>query len=159
MSATVCLIVWDPGETTAGKAADAEQEVTLVDLMQIADGTELAQLVLNFSRRAAFRLDAAVLFTLPPMAHHVLIQHQVPWLTHSEDRRDFFFSLKGGTFFQFILCCHSPYWVTKAIQLSTMIGTPFFVSCWSPRALPSVPAASVMAECHSAKSVLLKPWM
>lgn len=45
VSATVCLIVWDPGETTAGKAADAEQEVTQVDLMQIADGMELAQLV------------------------------------------------------------------------------------------------------------------
>lgn len=94
VSATVCLMVWDPGETTAGKAADTEQEVTQVDLMQIADGTELAQLVLNFSSSAAFRLDAAVLFTLPPMAYHVLIKHQVPWLTHSEDRRDFFFLLK-----------------------------------------------------------------
>ncbi|TNN63221.1 hypothetical protein EYF80_026564 [Liparis tanakae] len=35
-----------------------------------------------------------------------------------------------------------------------MIGAPFFASCWSPRALPSVPAASVMAESHSAKSIL-----
>lgn len=74
-SATVCLIVWDPGETTAGKAADAEQEVTQVDFMQIADGTELAQ--------HAFRLDAAVLCTPPPMARRVLIKHQVPRLTRS----------------------------------------------------------------------------
>ena len=53
----------------------------------------------------------------------------------------------------------SPYWVTKARQLSTTMGTTFLVSCWSLRALPSVPAAREMAECHRSKSVLLKPWM
>lgn len=52
-----------------------------------------------------------------------------------------------------------PYCVTNAIQLFTIMGTSFLLSCWSCNALPSVPAAFSIAVCQTVKSNLVCPWM
>lgn len=43
------------------------------------------------------------------------------------------------------------------MQLSTMMGMSFLLSCWSLKAFPFPPAARWMSEYHSEKSVRLTP--
>lgn len=54
---------------------------------------------------------------------------------------------------------HLPYCVTNAIQLFTIMGTSFLLSCWSSNTLPSVPAAFSIALCQTVKSNFVCPWM
>lgn len=51
----------------------------------------------------------------------------------------------------------SPYWVIKAMQLSTMMGMSFLLSCCSLRVFPFPPAARWMSEYHREKSVCPMP--
>lgn len=45
------------------------------------------------------------------------------------------------------------------MQLFTIIGTSFLLSCWSCNALPSVPAAFSIAVYQTMKSNFVWPWM
>lgn len=45
------------------------------------------------------------------------------------------------------------------MQLFTIIGTSFLLSCWSCNALPSVPAAFSIAVYQTMKSSLVWPWI
>lgn len=45
------------------------------------------------------------------------------------------------------------------MQLFTIIGTSFLLSCWSCNALPSVPAAFSIAVYQTMKSSFVWPWM
>ncbi len=51
----------------------------------------------------------------------------------------------------------SPYCVMKAMQLSTMMGISFLLSCCSLRVFPLPPAARWMSEYHREKSVRPTP--
>lgn len=53
--------------------------------------------------------------------------------------------------------CVLPYWVIKAMQLSTMMGMSFLLSCWSLRVFPFPPAAFWMSVYHREKSVRPMP--
>lgn len=51
----------------------------------------------------------------------------------------------------------SPYWVMKAMQLSTMMGMSPRLSCWSRSALPRPPADAWMSVYHADESARDKP--
>lgn len=63
------------------------------------------------------------------------------------------FSNKIKLFNLGIITVFSPYCVMKAIQLSTMMGISFLLSCWSFSVLAFPPAAFWMSVYHREKSI------
>lgn len=110
---------------------------------------------LNFTgRRNGIWLVMMFLFFTDVLSN-IKSSNAVQWQNHLKNSKND--TMSSGGWIKTLQ--YLPYCVTNAIQLFTIMGTSFLLSCWSCNALPSVPAAFSIAVCQTVKSNLVCPWM